>query len=60
MLGLGATFEEVADVLGNSAKVVEKPYAKWSRKRQERIWSLMEALHSGTSVARQKREPVTH
>jgi hypothetical protein len=26
MLALGATFDEVADVLGNSAKVVEKPY----------------------------------
>jgi site-specific recombinase XerD len=60
MLGLGATFEEVSDVLGNSAKVVEKHYAKWSRKRQERIWSLMEALHFGTPVAHKEKGPVTH
>jgi integrase/recombinase XerD len=48
MLGCGATFEEVADVLGNSARIVEKHYAKWSRKRQDRIRMLLHAVHSGT------------
>lgn len=30
LLERGATFEQVADILGNSAEVVRKHYAKWS------------------------------
>ncbi len=44
LLGVGATFEEVADVLGNSAKIVEKHYAKWSRQRQIRIDNLIQKV----------------
>lgn len=45
MLERGATFEDVADVLGNSPAVVRKHYAKWSSARQERISKLMEQVH---------------
>jgi site-specific recombinase XerD len=44
LLGAGATFEEVADVLGNSPAVVRKHYAKWSSARQARIDELMERV----------------
>lgn len=30
LLGNGASFEEVADILGNSPEIVRKHYAKWS------------------------------
>jgi hypothetical protein len=33
---MGATEQEVADVLGNSAEIVRKHYAKWSQARQKR------------------------
>lgn len=49
LLGRGASFEEVADVLGNSPEIVRKHYAKWSPARQERIDDLMEKLHSGAN-----------
>lgn len=48
LLGNGATFEEVADILGNSPEVVRKHYAKWSPARQARIDDLMERVHFGT------------
>jgi len=41
LLERGATFEEIADILGNSPEIVRKHYAKWSKGRQERIDSLM-------------------
>ena len=44
MLGVGATFEDVADVLGNSPEIVRKHYAKWSRQRQERIDGLIQKV----------------
>ena len=45
MLEQGASYEDVAVVLGNSARIVEKHYAKWSRDRQERITRLFKAAH---------------
>ena len=48
MLEQGATFEDVAAVLGNSARIVEKHYAKWSRDRQARITRLFKAAHGMT------------
>ena len=45
MLEQGATYEDVAAVLGNSSRIVEKHYAKWSRDRQERINKLFRAAH---------------
>jgi site-specific recombinase XerD len=46
LLGRGATFEEIADILGNSPDIVRKHYAKWSVARQTRIDELMEGVHS--------------
>lgn len=45
LLGKGGTFEEVADVLGDSVKVVEKHYAKWSPARQARVTDLLSRVH---------------
>jgi site-specific recombinase XerD len=41
LLGRGATFQEVADILGNTAEIVRKHYGKWSKGRQDRIDRLM-------------------
>jgi integrase len=51
LLGRGATFEEVADILGNSPEIVRKHYGKWSPARQSRIDDLMQRVHAGTSYA---------
>jgi integrase len=44
LLGASASFEEVADVLGNSPNIVRKHYAKWSTARHARIDSLMDSV----------------
>jgi integrase/recombinase XerD len=49
LLEQGATFEQVADILGNSPEVVRKHYGKWSRGRQASIDRLMMA-HFQTAV----------
>jgi site-specific recombinase XerD len=41
LLARGATFEQVADILGNSPAVVRKHYGKWSKGRQDNIDKLM-------------------
>lgn len=46
LIGAGASFEVVADILGNSPDVVRKHYAKWSPARQVNIDVLMETVHS--------------
>ncbi len=51
LLGSGASFEEVADILGNSPEIVRKHYAKWSPARQSRIDDLMQRVHTGTDWA---------
>jgi site-specific recombinase XerD len=56
LLGLGATFVQVADVLGNSAKIVEKHYAKWSVKRQEGIDDLIERVHADAWQSSSKKK----
>jgi site-specific recombinase XerD len=43
LLADGATFEQVADILGNSPAVVRKHYGKWAKGRQENIDRLMMA-----------------
>ncbi len=58
LLGNGASFSEVADILGNSEQIVRKHYAKWSPARQERIDALMEAVYLGTNWAQTGKEPV--
>jgi site-specific recombinase XerD len=41
LLAQGATFEQVADILGNSPAVVRKHYGKWAKGRQDNIDQLM-------------------
>jgi integrase len=48
LLGRGASFEDVADVLGNSPEIVREHYAKWSPARQARIDDLMQKVHAGS------------
>jgi integrase/recombinase XerC len=47
LLGRGASYEEVADILGNSPEIVRKHYGKWSAARQSRIDELMNHVHIG-------------
>lgn len=47
LLGRGASFEEVADILGNTPEIVRKHYGKWSVGRQKRIDELMERVYFG-------------
>jgi integrase len=49
LLEQGATFEQVADILGNSPAVVRKHYGKWSKGRQANIDRLMFA-HFATAL----------
>jgi site-specific recombinase XerD len=65
LLAQGASFERVADILGNSPGVVRKHYGKWSKGRQDAIDQVMLAhfrtLESTASVTPQshgKTEPV--
>lgn len=60
LLGRGATFEDVADILGNSPVIVRKHYGKWSPARQNRIDSLMDSISVGTIWAQTKKAAVTH
>src|SRR5215471_18950223 len=41
VLELGGTFEDAADILGDSEAIVRKHYAKWSARRQARISDLL-------------------
>ena len=54
MLEEGATFEDVAAILGNSPRVVEKHYAKWSRAREDRLNSILARLHPDTTLTRDR------
>ncbi len=45
LLGRGASYEDVADILGNSPEIVRKHYGKWSAARQSRIDELMNHVH---------------
>ena len=55
LLEQGATFEQVADILGNSSAVVRKHYGKWSKGRQDNIDRLMMAHFQTAAVT----NPVT-
>lgn len=44
LLEKGHTYEDVADVLGNSAAIVKKHYAKWSKGRQKRLTDMMNSV----------------
>ncbi len=45
ILAKGGTMQDVADILGISAGIAERHYAKWSLAREERIFRLMQAVH---------------
>ncbi len=48
VLELGGTFEDAADILGDSEAIVRKHYAKWSAGRQARISGLLSRIwHTG-------------
>ena len=55
LLEQGATFEQVADILGNSPEVVRTHYGKWSKGRQANIDRLMFAHFESAAVT----SPVT-
>jgi integrase len=59
LLGRGASFQEVADILGNTAEVVRKHYGKWSKGRQDRIDRLM-VEHFETGVVTASVTPQSH
>ncbi|MFB3779056.1 MAG: tyrosine-type recombinase/integrase, partial [Bryobacteraceae bacterium] len=44
ILALGGTFEDAADILGDSPAIVQKHYAKWSTQRQARISGILARL----------------
>jgi len=58
LLGRGASFEEVADILGNSPEIVRKHYGKWSIARQNRIDELIQRVYVGTDYAVVDRERI--
>jgi len=56
LLGRGASFEDVADILGNSPEIVRKHYGKWSAARQSRIDDLMTQVQVARDQAVTKDE----
>ena len=60
ILARGGTEQDVADILGISAAVVRKHYAKWSQARQQRITRLFEAVYPGTYVVHEEKGPVVN
>jgi integrase len=59
LLGDGATFELVADILGNSPEVVRRHYGKWSKGRQDNVDRHMMA-HFETMAATIPVTPQSH
>ncbi|MFZ0271054.1 MAG: tyrosine-type recombinase/integrase [Acidobacteriaceae bacterium] len=59
LLGRGASFEDVADILGNSPEIVRKHYGKWSTARQKRIDALMEMVHSAADYGVSNQDKAT-
>jgi site-specific recombinase XerD len=58
ILANGGSEQDVADILGISAAVVRKHYAKWSQARQQRISRIFEAVYPGTYVVHKEKGPV--
>ncbi len=59
LLAEGATFELVADILGNTPDIVRKHYGKWSKGRQDNIDRLMIA-HFRTAPVTVPVTPQSH
>jgi integrase len=60
ILARGGTEQDVADILGISANIVRKHYAKWSHARQERITRLFAAVYPGTYLVHEEKGPVVN
>ena len=58
LLEKGWTYEDVAEVLGNSAAIVKKHYAKWSRGRQDRLTNMMRSVFLAQHWYRPEEQPL--
>jgi integrase len=58
ILARGGSEQDAADILGISATIVRKHYAKWSQARQQRITRLFEAVYPGTYLVHEENGPV--
>lgn len=57
-LGAGGSFEDVADILGDSVEVVKKHYAKWSSERQARVTDLLSRVHGDADWSCDNAPPI--
>jgi site-specific recombinase XerD len=60
LLEQGWTYEDVAEVLGNSAAIVKRHYAKWSRGRQNRLTQMMESVFVVQNWYTPENQPVKY
>jgi site-specific recombinase XerD len=60
LLEQGWTYEDVAEVLGNSAAIVRKHYAKWSKGRQNRLTQMMESVFTVQNWYTPEKQPVKY
>jgi site-specific recombinase XerD len=60
LLENGWTYEDVAEVLGNSAAIVRKHYAKWSKGRQSRLTQMLESVFSVQNWYTPEKQPVKY
>ena len=60
LLEQGWTYEDVAEVLGNSAAIVKRHYAKWSKGRQNRLTKMMESVFAVQNWYTPEKEPVKY
>ena len=60
LLEQGCTYDDVAEVLGNSAAIVKKHYAKWSKGRQDRITEMMRSVFSVQDWYTPEKQPVKY
>jgi integrase len=58
ILESGGTLEDAADVLGNSPNIIRKYYAKWSRRRQERISALYASIFPTAFATSMRHEEI--
>jgi hypothetical protein len=56
VLEMGGTFEEAADILGDTETIVRKHYAKWSVARQARISDLLARIWHAKKPSQEVRE----
>jgi site-specific recombinase XerD len=54
----GLSFQEISEIVGSSDRILQKHYAPWDGKRQERIQNLMQQVQAGTLLAQTGMESV--